>query len=69
LSYNIDTKEVEYKEISDAGLISESAEVLEIIDEETGQKIVCTPDHKVYTSNRGYVSAKDLKEDDELVFS
>ena len=69
LSYNIDTKEVEYKEISDAGLISESAEVLEIIDEETGQKIVCTPDHKVYTLNRGYVSAKDLKEDDELVFS
>jgi ribonucleoside-diphosphate reductase alpha chain len=69
LSYNIDTKEIEYKEITDAGLISKSAEVLEIIDEETGKKIVCTPDHKVYTVNRGYVKAKDLKEDDELVFS
>ena len=69
LSYNIDTEEIEYKEITDAGLISKSAEVLEIIDEESGQKIVCTPDHKVYTVNRGYVKAKDLKEDDELVFS
>jgi len=69
LSYNIDTEEIEYKEITDAGLISKNAEVLEIIDEESGQKIVCTPDHKVYTTNRGYVKAKDLKEDDELVFS
>jgi len=69
LSCNIDTEEIEYKEITDAGLISKSAEVLEIIDEESGQKIVCTPDHKVYTVNRGYVKAKDLKEDDELVFS
>jgi len=69
LSYNINTKEIEYKEISNAGLISKSAEVLEIIDEKTGHKIVCTPDHKVYTLNRGYIKAKDLKEDDELVFS
>ena len=69
LSYNIDTEEIEYKEITDAGLISKNAEVLEIIDEETGKKIVCTPEHKVYTVNRGYVKAKDLKEDDELVFS
>lgn len=69
LSYNINTEEIEYKEITDAGLISKSAEVLEIIDEESGQKIVCTPDHKVYTVNRGYVKAKELKEDDELVFS
>lgn len=69
LSYNIDTEEIEYKEITDAGLISKNAEVLEIIDEESGQKIVCTPEHKIYTINRGYVKAKDLKEDDELVFS
>lgn len=69
LSYNINTKEIEYKEINNAGLISKSAEVLEIIDEKTGHKIVCTPDHKVYTLNRGYIKAKDLKEDDELVFS
>lgn len=69
LSYNINTKEIEYKEINNAGLISKSAEVLEIIDEKTGHKIVCTPDHKVYTLNRGYIKAKDLKEDDELSFS
>ena len=69
LSFNTETSEIEYKEITDAGLISQSADVLEIIDEQTGNKIVCTPSHKVFTKNRGYVEAKDLNEDDELVFS
>ena len=44
----------------------ENAEVLEIIDEETNVKIVCTPDHRIYTKNRGYVMACDLLEGDEL---
>jgi intein/homing endonuclease len=26
----------------------------------------CTPEHLIYTSNRGYVMAKDLIETDEL---
>jgi intein/homing endonuclease len=46
----------------------ENAEVLEIIDEESGKTITCTPNHKVFTKNRGYVMAKDLKENDELIF-
>jgi len=44
----------------------ENAEVLEIIDEEKGIKLICTPDHRIFTKNRGYVMACDLLEDDEL---
>ena len=44
----------------------ENAEVLEIIDEEKNVRIVCTPDHRIFTKNRGYVMACDLLEDDEL---
>jgi ribonucleotide reductase alpha subunit len=44
----------------------ENSDVLEIIDEEKGIKLVCTPDHRIYTKNRGYVMACDLLEDDEL---
>lgn len=52
--------------ITDAALISESADILEISDLESGFTVKCTPDHKVYTKNRGYVMAKDLEESDEL---
>ena len=44
----------------------ENAEVIEIVDEEKGVRLTCTPDHKIYTKNRGYVMACDLLEDDEL---
>lgn len=29
-------------------------------------KLICTPDHKIYTRNRGWVAAKDLKPKDKL---
>ena len=44
----------------------DNAEVLEIIDEEKNVRIICTPDHRIFTKNRGYVMACDLLEDDEL---
>jgi intein/homing endonuclease len=34
---------------------------------ENGQVLKLTPDHKVFTQNRGYIEAKDLTEDDILV--
>jgi len=40
---------------------------MKITDTTSGKSITCTPDHKIYTTNRGYVMAKDLKEDDELL--
>jgi intein/homing endonuclease len=40
--------------------------LIEIEDVDNKKIIKCTPDHKIYTKNRGYVKAKDLKENDEL---
>lgn len=66
-SFNTETGMVEYKRVLASAKTSNSAKVMQITDEATGKSIVCTPDHKVYTSNRGYVMAKDLKEYDVLV--
>lgn len=48
---------------------SPKAKVMKITDEESGKSIVVTPEHKVFTKNRGYVMAKDLTETDELVIN
>jgi len=66
LSYNIETNKPEYKKITNAALMNESADVLKITDEETGKHIICTPEHQIFTKNRGYVLAKDLVETDVL---
>ena len=66
LSLNLETGEEEYKKITNAALMNSSAEVLKITDEETGKSITCTPEHRIYTKNRGYILAKDLVEDDIL---
>ena len=65
-SKNIDTGVVEYKTVTNAALTSKNAQLMLIEDEETGKRIKCTPEHKIYTKNRGYVMAKDLREDDEI---
>lgn len=65
-SYNIDTKEVEYKLISAKALTAKNAKLM-CITHNSGKYIECTPEHKVYTSNRGYVEAKDILSTDKLV--
>jgi len=67
LSYNIDKKINEFQKVLEGQLMSESAELLEIEDDETGFKLICTPEHLIFTKNRGYVMAKDLTEQDELL--
>lgn len=67
-SYNIETKSVEFKQVTNSAMTSKKAKVMKITDEESGKTITLTPDHQVYTSNRGYIKAKDLKPDDKLVF-
>lgn len=42
----------------------ENAQLIEI-DFNRG-KLICTPDHQIYTRNRGWVAAKDLKPKDRL---
>lgn len=64
LSYNEKTKELEYKEVQDCGVTREQAKVIKVTDGISGRSIICTEDHKIRTTNRGFVEAKDLKEDD-----
>jgi len=62
-----DTKsgDSEYRKVEasfDMGL----GEIIKIEDETTGKSIKCTPDHKIWTRNRGYVEAQNLLETDLL---
>ena len=69
LSYNIESNQEEWKPITAFAETSPKAKVMRITDEESGKSIVVTPEHKVFTKNRGYVMAKDLIETDELVIN
>lgn len=64
-TYNTQTKENEYKELEWGGMTREDAELIQI-ENEQGKVLRCTPDHKVWTENRGYVEARHLVETDEL---
>jgi ribonucleoside-diphosphate reductase alpha chain len=65
-SYDINAKKVELKKVTDSALMNKSAKVMKITDEKSGKFITCTPDHQVWTENRGYVLAKSLKISDVL---
>jgi ribonucleoside-diphosphate reductase alpha chain len=65
-SKNLNSGIVEYSQITNAALTARNSQLILIEDEESGKSIKCTPEHKIYTKNRGYVMAKELKEDDIL---
>ena len=69
LSYDVETGEKKWKPITAFAETSPKAKVMRITDEESGKSIVVTPEHQVFTKNRGYVMAKDLTENDELVIN
>lgn len=56
-----------FQEITAAAKTGSTKEMIRITDEETGKVVECTPDHKIYTQNRGWVEAKDLTEEDQLL--
>lgn len=64
-SFDIKSSETVYSEILAFAQTGESVELIEIEDE-AGNTINCTPEHLIYTQNRGYVQAQYLKEDDIL---
>jgi ribonucleoside-diphosphate reductase alpha chain len=68
LSRNNKTGKDEFKQIRAAAMTRKNAALMKITDE-TGNSIVCTPDHLIYTKNRGYVEAQNLEENDELLVS
>lgn len=65
-SYNIVDCDVEYKEITAKAMTAKDAALMEI-GVSTWNKIKCTPDHQIYTKNRGYVEAKHLSTDDIIL--
>ena len=68
-SYNTNTGVKEYKQVTAAAITNPLSEVLLITDDVSGKSIKCTKDHKVWTTNRGYVMAGNLVESDELLLS
>jgi len=67
LSYNEKTKELEWKIIYDSLLTRRNANIIEI-ELENNIKLKLTPDHKVFTENRGWIEAAKLDENDILLF-
>lgn len=65
-SFNTQTQEVEWNLIDGA---KHSGDVDDLYEIETpsGNLIRCTPEHYIWTKNRGYVMAQDLLETDDLV--
>ena len=66
-SHSFENNFLTTKPITAFAQTSPKARVMKITDEESGKSIVVTPEHKVFTKNRGYVMAKDLTETDELM--
>jgi len=69
LSYDINKKIIEFQKITFADKTRENAELIKITDTKTGKILKLTPEHKVYTVNRGYVEAQFLKETDKLNYN
>lgn len=65
-AYDEKTATRELMSIEAADLTRQNAELIKL-ELENGSIIKLTPDHQVYTKNRGYVEAAKLTEDDELL--
>lgn len=61
-----DNDKIAWRPVTNALLTKNTDELIEI-ETETGQIIQCTPDHKIFTINRGWIEAQFLSEIDELL--
>lgn len=66
-SWDESTKAVIWSKVTAAAQTGTATELIEIISD-TGKVVRCTPDHQILTQ-RGWVMAKELREDDSLVES
>jgi intein/homing endonuclease len=64
-SYDTLSSEYMWADVTAAALTATATELIEIEDE-NGNVIRCTPDHLIWTKNRGWIAAKDLDENDVL---
>lgn len=65
LTYNIDSGEQEPKQVKN--VINQNLDKSWLRVTFDGATILCTEDHKIYTKNRGYVEARNLKDTDIFV--
>jgi hypothetical protein len=65
LTWNESSHSFEIKFVDDVWT-SGTRECIEI-ELENGQNLVCTPEHRILTFNRGWIEAKDLNETDDIV--
>lgn len=68
LSRDLDSGIDEWCLVENSGITNFNAETIKISDE-NGNFIICTEDHQIWTKNRGYVRAVDLKENDILLLN
>ena len=66
LTFDVNSGTIEKEDLSWIGATRSNATLIEI-EMEDGTTLQLTPDHKVYTKNRGYVEAGLLQEEDELI--
>lgn len=67
-SKNLLTNAVEYQPITAFAKTSDSAEVIRLYTKQSKHELICTPQHAIYTKNRGYVCAENIQTKDELDF-
>lgn len=67
-SYNHTTKQIEYRKILNYFENGHRDQLIKLTIEEKGvlYTIECTPDHRIFTHNRGYVCAEDLTNQDNI---
>lgn len=66
LSYNTEAKQIEFDIVKDVIVQELSKDWLELTFENK-KTLKCTEDHPLFTRNRGWVEAKNLAEDDEIL--
>ncbi|MFM2394360.1 MAG: Synechococcus phage [Bacteroidota bacterium] len=69
LSFNIEKNIEEYKPVLKAMMTKKLSNCIKITDEDSGLVLYCTKEHPIYTTNRGYVKAIELKENDILLLA
>jgi ribonucleoside-diphosphate reductase alpha chain len=68
LSRNNKTGKDEFRQVKASAMTRKNASLMKITDEK-GNSVICTPDHRIYTKNRGYVEAQNILKNDELLVS
>jgi hypothetical protein len=67
LSFNHATHKSEWKKIL-AYSKTENREVI-TIEDSTGNSITCTPDHRIFRNNVGYIGSKEVRKGDEIIIT